>query len=254
MTESKITRTTTISVSARELCRHLAAVLPHAGRDDDLPMINGISVQVLDGVLYLAATDRYTLAVTRLQIPGAAAEPVPDESVLLPRKAAKALMRLVRDLDGTVALGVAGGRLSAYAEDGTTSTWPLRKGEFVNWQKLLHKMLAAEQVPLGEDCGVDPAKLARFAGVQEPLAWESLSIRITSDVTFTGRTGDKEAKPAPVVLVTRGDWLVGALMPVRRSGSSVAEAAEAWARWTAMTAPAPTPEAAEPELAGVPGA
>jgi DNA polymerase III beta subunit, central domain len=231
--------TTTISVPAGKLRLMLTAVLPHAGRDDTLPMINGVYLQAAAGVLYLAATDRYSLGVARAEIPGSATVPVPDQSALLPRKVAKALLRMLRGADGTAALAITDGRLSADTGDGTTSSWALPKTAhyaYADWRAMLHKMLTAEQAPLGDGHGADPAKLARFALDQEPLSWESLSIRVTLGVGARNLDGHKSAA-SPVVLVTRGTWFCGALMPTTHSQPSAGEVASAWADWAALTAP-----------------
>ncbi|MFE2869784.1 hypothetical protein [Embleya sp. NPDC059259] len=45
-------------------------VTPHMGKDETLPMLCGIRVEADDHHLYLVATDRYTLAVTRRVAPG----------------------------------------------------------------------------------------------------------------------------------------------------------------------------------------
>lgn len=238
--------TTTISVPAWELRRALGAVLPHVSRTDSLPQFRGVHMQVRYGVLYLAAMDRYTLAATRITIPGAGTVPLPDAPALLPRPAAKGLRRFLRGADGLARLTAEGTRLSVSAADGSGATWDIgaQDGSFPDWRALLHGMLTAGQAPLGDRYGADPAMLGRFAGRKDAADGESLNIRVTLGAHRTGAA-------SPVVLLTRGGWFTGALMPVMRNDDGEAETAGAWADWTAITAPAALPE---PELAAVAGA
>jgi hypothetical protein len=50
-----------VRMSALALEHMLAAALPHCGTDDELPILQTISVAVLDGRIVTRATDRYTL-------------------------------------------------------------------------------------------------------------------------------------------------------------------------------------------------
>jgi hypothetical protein len=180
---------------------------------------------------------------------GWAAVPVPELSVLLPRLAAKGLRRFLRGAEGVAELTADESRLSVSAADGSGGTWAIgaQEGSFPGWRAMLHRMLTAEEAPLGDGYGADPAMLGRFAGRRESQGGEGLNIRIT--LGAGAPTGPRA--PRPVVLVTRGTWFAGALMPVMRNPEGEAETAGAWADWTAITAPAALPE---PELAAVAGA
>jgi DNA polymerase-3 subunit beta len=54
------------TVDGGELAAAVAQVLPATSRDDTLPMLTGVCLDIRDGVITLAATDRYRLAVRDL--------------------------------------------------------------------------------------------------------------------------------------------------------------------------------------------
>jgi len=54
------------TVDGGELAAAVAQVLPAASRDDTLPMLTAVCLDIRDGVITLAATDRYRLAVRDL--------------------------------------------------------------------------------------------------------------------------------------------------------------------------------------------
>jgi DNA polymerase III sliding clamp (beta) subunit (PCNA family) len=56
-----------IEVTYRQLADAVAVVKPHAGTDATLPMLTGIKFETKDGALELAATDRYTLGIARIE-------------------------------------------------------------------------------------------------------------------------------------------------------------------------------------------
>jgi len=51
-----------------ELATGLAAVLPHAGRDDTLPVLSTVLMHLDGGYLYLTATDRYSAAQYQVEV------------------------------------------------------------------------------------------------------------------------------------------------------------------------------------------
>ena len=57
-------------------------VVPSASRDDTLPMLTGVCLDIDGGTLTLAATDRYRLAVR--EMPWAAARPGLRAAALVP--------------------------------------------------------------------------------------------------------------------------------------------------------------------------
>lgn len=101
--------TTAGSVASSEFATAVAQVALAAGRDDTLPMLTGVRLEIDSDRLTLAATDRYRLAVRELSWnPGdPAAEPV---QVLVPaRTLADAAKSLSHSESMTIALSSAGG-------------------------------------------------------------------------------------------------------------------------------------------------
>lgn len=228
---------TAISVSATLLRRHLTAVLPHAGVDDALPVLASVRVEVRAGYLYLAATDRYTMGITRLRIRG---EPVAARATMLASGSAREIRRLLKKAEEIAALTFSDGQLTVDAGRNWSGTWGTEdKWQYPEWRPLLGKMLAAEPVDLADGHGINPDKLARFCAGS---ALDPLSIRMTNGASR--QTGDKAPEPSPVLLMTRGDWFAGCLMPVRWLPDAGAASAGTWDVWAGITGPAETPEAA----------
>jgi DNA polymerase-3 subunit beta len=110
------------TVSSPEFAAAVAQVAIAAGRDDTLPMLTGVRLEIDGGRLTLAATDRYRLAVRELnwtpQDPGA------DAQVLVPaRTLADAARSLSHSETMTIALArnVGGGGEGIIGFTGTTS-------------------------------------------------------------------------------------------------------------------------------------
>lgn len=84
-----------------------AQVVPSASRDDTLPMLTGVYVDVDGAVLTLAATDRYRMGVRRL--PWEPADPAARFSALVPAKTLSDVARTVAaGVPVTVAVGAPG--------------------------------------------------------------------------------------------------------------------------------------------------
>lgn len=101
--------TTAGTVASNEFATAVAQVAIAAGRDDTLPMLTGVRLEIEGDRLTLAATDRYRLAVRELAWnPGdPAAEPA---QVLVPaRTLADAAKSLSNSASMTIALSSAGG-------------------------------------------------------------------------------------------------------------------------------------------------
>jgi DNA polymerase-3 subunit beta len=121
------------TVDSAEFAEAVAQTAIAAGRDDTLPMLTGIRVEIDGDRLTLAATDRFRLAVREL----AWAPAVPDIStaVLVP---AKTLADTARSMAGegevTIALGEG---LMGLAAGGRRTTVRLLDVEFVKYRSLL---------------------------------------------------------------------------------------------------------------------
>ncbi len=121
------------TVDAATFAEAVAQTVVAAGRDDTLPMLTGIRVEITDDTLVLAATDRFRLAVRELQWKPNA--PGLNTAVLVPaRTLADAAKTLGGATEVTVALG--DGLLGLQAA-GRRTTVRLLDVEFVKYRSLL---------------------------------------------------------------------------------------------------------------------
>jgi DNA polymerase-3 subunit beta len=111
-----------------------------AGRDDTLPMLTGIRVEISGDKVVLAATDRFRLAVRELT--WATASPDVDAAVLVPAKTlAEAAKSVASGSDVHLALGTGASvgeeRLLGLRSAGRRSTTRLLDTEFPKYRQLL---------------------------------------------------------------------------------------------------------------------
>lgn len=244
--------TTSVSVPAAKLRDMLDAVLPHAGTDDTLPVLMAVRFEVTGGMLYVAATDRFTMAAARYVIPGAADAPVPDAAGLLMGDDARELRELLGHAGDVAALRLGDG-LRVDAGEGCAGGWEdprtahPRGWDFPDWRGVLAELLAGKDAPFSPALGLDPVYLARFAALDDP-AW---------DVVEDGETWRNCAEPlvmravkrggqhdrAGVVLFARGDWFLGAVMLMGNDSAGLPESGP-WPQWSAALSPQPVPAGA----------
>jgi DNA polymerase-3 subunit beta len=115
----------------------VAQVAIAAGRDDTLPTLTGVRVEILDNTITLAATDRYRLAVR--EFPWAPASTGMDVQALVP---ARTLADTAKSLVGCdeihLALAASGGDgLMGFEGGGRRTTTRLLDGEFPKYRALL---------------------------------------------------------------------------------------------------------------------
>ena len=124
-----------------------------AGRDDTLPMLTGIRVEITGEKVVLAATDRFRLAVRELSWSAGSAGV--DAAVLVPAKTlAEAAKSVIAGADVRLALGsgasVGEERLLGIRSGGRRSTTRLLDTEFPKYRQLLpveHTAMATIGVP-----------------------------------------------------------------------------------------------------------
>lgn len=234
--------TSSVSVPAAMLRRMIGAVLPHACDDDDLPALFGVRFEVSGGTLVLSATDRYTLGVARYRIPGADVSAPASPSVLLSRRDAKMLRAILREHDERLVAAITLAERSLTAECGAfRAQWTAGEHteEGADWRSILRRALAGKEVPLGDRHGVDAEKTGRLLPSGSDELAEPMRARIMLPL---GREGeDPGPMTSPLVLFARGDWFLGAVMPVRLGGMS---SGVPWDDWAAVLAPPESPEAA----------
>ena len=126
------------SVDPHEFTVAVSQVANAAGRDDALPMLTGIHVEIQGTELIMAATDRFRLAIRHLQWEPTLSEAVSD--LLIP---AKTLQETARSLDSglkdplTIAIGE---NLVGMVTENRQTTTRLLDADFPNIKPLLPKV------------------------------------------------------------------------------------------------------------------
>jgi DNA polymerase III subunit beta len=116
----------------------VAQVALAAGRDDTLPVLTGVRLEIEDDALTLAATDRYRLAVRTL--PWKPGTPGLSTTALVPaRTLADTAKALTSGPEVTLALssGTGGDGMIGFEGGGRRSTSRLLEGEFPKYRSLL---------------------------------------------------------------------------------------------------------------------
>jgi len=125
------------TVQGELLATAVAQTAVAAGRDDTLPLLTGVRMEIENDKVTLAATDRYRLAVRELM--WHPEQPDLSAVALVPaRTLAETAKALAADGDVTIALssGVGDGLIGFEAE-GRRTTTRLLDGEFVKYRSLL---------------------------------------------------------------------------------------------------------------------
>lgn len=135
-------------VAAAELAQAVAQVVVAAGRDDTLPVLTGIRIEIDGDRLTLAATDRYRLAVRELgwrpegtDLPAAAL--VPARNIA---DAARALAGADDDVTIALSTGTGGEALVGFANETRRTTTRLLDGEYPRYRSLIPDQHTAQAV------------------------------------------------------------------------------------------------------------
>lgn len=165
-----------IDLTTRELHELIAPVLPHASADKAVPELGIVRLEVLDGVVYAVATDRYTMAATRHSLD----EPSDDVTIAIDRSDAAAMLKLFKygkDVDPQLKLIVdeipvpVSGRgdtlhslgLAVSSEDGNKLILLGRGSEtLTGWRKLLGGIVHRAEAPACPALLLTPAYLSRW--------------------------------------------------------------------------------------------
>lgn len=129
---------TTGSVDAEVFATAVAQVAIAAGKDDSLPTLTGVHVEISEDSVTLAATDRYRLAVR--QFNWAPAQPgVSTTSLMRGRTLAEAAKSLAdsKNVSLSFAPSTSNDRLAGFAGDGKTMTSRMLDGTFPPYRHLL---------------------------------------------------------------------------------------------------------------------
>lgn len=218
------------SGSPAELQHIARAVLVHAGTDDMFPILNDVHIEVRDGHLLLAATDRFTLGVYRTGLSEHSGGPI---EIRVPGPLLRSAIAMIgRRTRGEVQLRLTTENVTltfdhpqvrtraaatpvSYVMPAEPSTQPI-------WLKLVNTTTAEAMTATEAVTGVNPAYLARFRHAAhrfEPIL-----------IHGPGRA----MKP---LLVTAGDHFIGLIMPVKvgRASGGTDDGTDTLAAWRNLT-------------------
>ena len=124
------------SVKAKTFSESVAQVAVAAGRDDALPMLTGIRVEIEGNTITLAATDRYRLAVKEFNWnPN---DPKISTAALVPaRTLAEGAKGFLNSSEVLIALASDNDRLMGFEGEGRRTTTRLLDAEFPKYRSLL---------------------------------------------------------------------------------------------------------------------
>lgn len=224
-----------VSLSYSELRKLFAPVVPHAGRDDMLPVLMRIAVAASGGYLVAQATDRFTAAFQRVAL---AEAPPAGFAVLLEASDAKRLIHLLRPIRGsdpTVTIELDGhGGVHVSAEDAGLALG--FRGIDVSFSS---PVLTANSFP--DLSGLLPKDFNQHVGEQSFNLNMLTKFKAAVEEANRGALGDEGARalcsihmpsaPNKPLVFTAGPDFVGLVMPRRNHGSAhltVPEALDSW--------------------------
>ncbi|MEJ2869955.1 DNA polymerase III subunit beta [Actinomycetospora sp. OC33-EN08] len=166
--------------------RAVSQVAVAAGRDDTLPMLTGIRVEIDGSSLTMAATDRFRLAVREFTWePGedTAASDGEPTAILAPARTLSEAAKTLTSAGGTIELALGrGDGLLGLAGGGRRSTTRLLDAEFPRYRQLLPKehtsAAVLEVAPLVD--AIKRVSLVAERGTQVRLEFDEGSLRLTA--------------------------------------------------------------------------
>lgn len=234
----------TIHLTATELSSLIGAVLPFAGKDFELPVLNSVLIETDGKWLYATATDRFRFGVKRIAKRATEEDESttwPEFRALVPLSSIKALLSLFKPsraasrqgLSPTLSLAVDGDQLIAESTGGfelfssSRFGYTLMQGQYPDVRKLLRDELAhaGDRV---STVGLNTTFLADYKHLG----------RRDAAVEFT--MGSSEGKP---IIIRDHDGFIGLLMPRRLMSTDPADR-ESWDDYLAeKVEPTPVPKA-----------
>ena len=214
----------------------VAQVAVAAGRDDTLPVLTGVRLEIEAGVITMAATDRYRLAVRELTWS-------PEQTglsaiALVPARTLSDTAKALASADKvTVALasGGTGEGLVGFEGGGRRTTTRLLDGEFPKYRSLLPTESSALAT-------VQTAGLAEAVRRVALVAERNTPIRLSfsgNEVTLEAGTGDEAQASESMDATLVGDDISIAFNPgYLLDGLGALDAAYAELRFTVSTRPA----------------
>lgn len=177
-----------------------------AGRDDTLPTLTGIRMEIEGDQIVLAATDRYRLAVR--EFTWQPSGPV-NTAVLIPARTLADTAKTLGSAD-EVAIAASGEGLIGFEADGRRTTTRLLDGEFPKYRSLLPTEAAGVAT-------VDAAALTDAVKRVALVAERSTPVRLSfdgSEVTLRAGTGDDAQASEVVECSLEGDPIEIAFNPM----------------------------------------
>lgn len=200
--------TTEFDVNTRDFFGLINQVKALAGRDDTLPMLNAIRLEVAANELTATATDRYTLGTARLVIDGKTGG---DIVGLLPLREVEKLQRIFKPAartNPTLTLTFGDNGLGVCETASLAGLPNLQVG--LPWLDAkfpaFRTILEAPQIgrEIAETVGFNADYLARFRH----------AVRDSEPLVLKPQTHNK------VLMIYVGDHFIGAIMPVRLSDAN----------------------------------
>lgn len=189
------------TVTGAAFATAVAQVAVAAGRDDTLPTLTGIRMEFEEGVLTLAATDRYRLAVRDISW---SPQAVTSAQALVPARTLADTAKSLAAVDEIVialADGGAGDGLIGFEGHGRRTTTRLLNGEFPKYRSLL----PTESAAVAE---VDSAALVDAVKRVALVAERNTPVRLAfdgSELTLQAGAGDEAHAVEVVEAALEGD-------------------------------------------------
>ena len=198
------------SVGGELFAAAVSQVAIAAGRDDTLPMLLGVRVEISDSRVTLAATDRYRLAVS--EFTWRPDQPGFEGAALVPAKILADTAKLLahaKEVSVAYAPGSAGEGLMGFSGDGRRTTTRLLDGEFPKYRQLLPEESSTVTT-------VDKAALVEAVKRVSLVAERNTPVRLTfsgDEVALQAGSGDEAQATEALEGSTTGDVIEIAFNP-----------------------------------------
>lgn len=222
------------TISGADLAHAVAQVAIAAGRDDTLPTLTGIRIEIDGSTVTLAATDRYRLAVR--EFAWSPASPSLEVQALVP---ARTLADTAKSLSAAeivhLSLAEGGEGLMGFEGDGRRTTTRLLDGEFPKYRSLLPSETLATAVVATADLIAAVKRVALVAERNTPVRLDFGA----GEVTLRAGTGDEAQATETLECSFDGDPLDIAFNPqYLLDGLAALDAADTRLSFTQSTRPA----------------
>lgn len=204
---------TTINLTASEFAALIRPVLPLAGDDMMLPVLNAVLIETDSKWLSATATDRFRLGIKRIEkrpTEDDEAADWPEFRALIPLRAVRSLLAMFKASRGynpSMSLTIEGDKLIAEGTggfslfDASRFTHQLENGEYPKVRGIFRECLAVKPEDRRGDFGINPSFMADF--------------KATGATTLRVMGGSGEVGSGAGIVITDDDGFIGLLMPRR---------------------------------------